>query len=73
VGEETALCVDAYLLMSCSSCLVSNCWKNDKEHNIARRNTNIRTRETIHHQLSINAERQQFPHPQQLTPDDDHF
>jgi hypothetical protein len=24
-------------------------------------------------QLSINAERQQFPHPQLLTPDDDHI
>jgi hypothetical protein len=26
---------------------------------------------TIHQQLSINAERQQFPYPQLLTPDDD--
>jgi hypothetical protein len=30
----------------------------------------MRNRETIHQQLSINAERQQVRHPQHLTPDD---
>jgi hypothetical protein len=46
-------------------------WKH-KEHNTARGNTHMRTRGTIQ-QLSISAERQQFPHPQLLTLDDNHF
>jgi hypothetical protein len=33
----------------------------------------MRTRGTIYQQQSINAERQQFPHPQLLTPDDGNF
>jgi hypothetical protein len=46
----------------------------NKEHNAARRNTHTcALGRTIHQQLSINAERRQFPHPQHLTPDDDHF
>jgi hypothetical protein len=31
------------------------------------------TRGTIYQQLNINAERQQVPQPQLLTPDDDQF
>jgi hypothetical protein len=48
-------------------------FRQDKEHNAARRNKRVRTGETIHPQISINAERQQFPNPQILTPDDDHI
>jgi hypothetical protein len=33
----------------------------------------MRTRGTIYPQLNIKAERQQFPHPQLFTPDDDQF
>jgi hypothetical protein len=36
-------------------------------------NSHMRTRGTVYQQLNINAERQQFPHPQLLTPDDDQF
>jgi hypothetical protein len=39
----------------------------------ARRNTHIGARETIHQQISINAETQKFPLPQLLTTDVDHF
>jgi hypothetical protein len=53
---------------------LASSWKQNKEHNTARRKTHIRTGGTIHQQLSINAERHQFPHPQILTHDDDgHF
>jgi hypothetical protein len=33
----------------------------------------MRTRGIIYQQININAERQQFPQPQILTPDDNHF
>jgi hypothetical protein len=33
----------------------------------------MHTRGTIYQQLNINAKRQQLPHPQLLTPDDDQF
>jgi hypothetical protein len=33
----------------------------------------MHTRGTIYQQLNINAERQQFPHAQLLTSDDDQF
>jgi hypothetical protein len=33
----------------------------------------MRTSGTIYQQINIIAERQQFPQPELLTPDDDHF
>jgi hypothetical protein len=33
----------------------------------------MHTRGTLYQQLNINAERQQFPQPQLLIPDDDQF
>jgi hypothetical protein len=33
----------------------------------------MRTRRTMHQQLSMNAEGQQFPRPQLLTPDENHI
>jgi hypothetical protein len=35
----------------------------DGEHNTARRNTHMLTRETLYQQININAERQHFPQP----------
>jgi hypothetical protein len=52
--------------------LLKASWKQDKELNTAGRNTHKHTGGTIYQQLNINAETQ-FPHPQLLTLDDDHF
>jgi hypothetical protein len=37
------------------------------------RNQNMLTKGTIYQHINFKAERQQYPQPQLLTPDDDHF
>jgi hypothetical protein len=59
-----SLCYTLYLVLISST---------DKEHNTIGRNTHICITGTIHQQLSINTEIQQFPYPHLLTPDDGHF
>jgi hypothetical protein len=60
-----AFCCTFYLVLISST---------DKEHNTTQQEgIYTSTRGTIHQQLSINTDRQQFPRSQQLTPDDDHF
>jgi hypothetical protein len=52
-----------------------------KGSSLVSKTRNIMQQEEIHTyaiveayiNISINAERQQFPHPQLLTPEDDHF